>query len=143
MEYTNIRAVNLTEADTSDNAQTYKVNNYNNNLYWESSTPDTVNRISFETPFISDDWLITQSTLMSDGNNELYELDIVQLDGYYQPYFIILREGNTFVFFDGLDGILNDSDGQAWSNCKYVCPVWESANLSHFFNKSDILTYNF
>ena len=143
MEYTNIRAVNLTEADTSDNAHTYKVNNYNNHLYWESSTLDIINQISFEIPFVSDDWLVTQSTLMSDGNNELYELDIVQLDGYYQPYFIIIREGNTFVFFDGVDGILNDSDGQAWSKCKYVCPVWESSNLSHFFNKSDILTYNF
>lgn len=130
MEIQNLRAIYLPDTQNA-NIPVYTVIKDRDGLHW--SDKENVTNTSFDLPFIDEDWLIMQSTMVEDSNGkELFEMDVVELSGYYQKYFVIVRVGYTFALFDGHSGIVSDPEGTVWQECKYVCEAWNSGNLDTF-----------
>jgi hypothetical protein len=129
MEIENLRAIYLPDMETVDGASTHKVIQSLEGLYWSPSTKGGKVH-PFEVPFMYEDWMIMQSVLVSDSTDtEIFEMDIVEVEGEFQKYFIVIRVGYAFMLFDGHSGVLNDPQGAIWSKCKVRCPVWESSSI--------------
>lgn len=134
MEIENLRAIYLPDMEQSSGVAVYTIAKSRDGLHWESDVVGA-KAAGFDLPFIDENWLIMESVQVTDSaDKELFEMDIVELEGYYQKYFVIVRAGYSFVLFDGANGILNDPDGNIWDSCKYVCPVWDFHNIETKIN---------
>jgi hypothetical protein len=128
MEIQDLRAIYLPDMESTQGVSTYTIIKSRDGLHWGNDVDS--NSASFDLPFIDEDWMIMNSVQETDSaGHELYEMDIVELKGYYQKYFIVIRVGHSFVLFDGATATLNDPEGKVWSECKYVCPIWNSASI--------------
>jgi len=138
MEIENLRAIYLPDIETEYGPCVYQIINSRDGLHWDPDTSNLpegtdVSCASFDLPFIDEKWMIMQSVQEEDSEgNELFEMDVVETEGYYQKYFIVVRSGHSFVLFDGGSGILKDPEGIVWKSCKYVCSVWDSHKLNNF-----------
>ena len=138
MEIQDLRAIFIPDMESAHGPSTYSVIKSRDGLYWEpdiSNLPDGVDMscASFDLPFIDERWLITESVQEVDSENKpIFEMDIIEVEGYYQKYFIVVRLGYTFVLFDGSNSVLSDPQGEVWGKCKVVCPIWESSNIKDF-----------
>lgn len=145
MEIQNLRAIYLPDIEKTSGPSIYGIVKSRDGLYWESDCSNLpegsdVSTAGFDLPFIDEDWLIMESVQEQDSNGkELFEMDIVEVEGYYQKYFVIVRAGYSFVLFDGANGILNDPEGNVWGKCKYVCPVWDGHKIDTSFNIKETL----
>lgn len=137
MEIDNLRAVYLPDIDDSI-TPIYTIVKNRDGLHWAPDTSDLSYRFDrtctgFDLPFIDDEWMIMQTAMELDINDkEIFEMDVVEVTGYHQTHFIVVRSGHSFVLFDGHSGILNDPMGEVWKSCKVVCPIWDASNLEQF-----------
>ena len=133
MEIENLRAIYLPDLESTHGPSTYTVMKTRDGLHWDPDTsnlPDGVKCASFDVPFINEDWMIMQSVLETDSEgNEIFEMDIVEVEGQYQKHFVVVRAGYSFVLFDGHSSILSDPQGEIWKTSKVVCPIWESSKV--------------
>jgi hypothetical protein len=136
MEIQDLRAIYLPDMETESGTPIYTIIKSRDGLHWDSNSDKIT--ASFDLPFIDENWLLMNSVHETDSyEKELFEMDIVEVSGYSQKYFVIIRAGYAFALFDGIDSVVSDPKGEIWAKCKYVCPVWESHTISDLnFTKS-------